>query len=169
MTTLRIRTLTTDYDRDEDRMRLSVADAAGQAAVLWLTRRLSDRLIGALLQSLASEAREPVAPVVRQTVQTYAQLQARLMQKPAAPVPYETAAWEGLVREIGLGKDAAGQHCLSFRCGQVPTVAVMPLAALPLRQWLHVLQRIYLRADWRTEIWPEWMKSAVAASPMPGP
>ena len=56
---MRIKTITTEYVLDEDRIRLSVADTDGHKRTLWLTRRLSERIIPACLKRLPLDAGNP--------------------------------------------------------------------------------------------------------------
>ena len=99
---MRVKSITTEYDQDEDRIFMAVADAQNNKCKLWLTRRLTERLVSALVQGLTihTEDDQEVAPSAIEAAQVYAQLEARISQKPATPVEVEDTATQGLVHQI---------------------------------------------------------------------
>ncbi len=179
---MRITTLTTAYDTDEDRLRLAVADAAGQRRVLWLTRRLSERLAPALLQGLEAAPLEdepqqqqppPAGPATApagdeaqqrqvaaraQAAQAYAQLEARLASKPVAPVQVDPDVSQGLVHRIELKAGQAGTRGLEFHGPGFPACELW-LTPRELRQWLGQLRSAFKAADWRQDLWPGWLQA----------
>jgi hypothetical protein len=98
---MQIKTITTEYVLDEDRIRLSVADANDNKRTLWLTRRLSERVIPACLSRLPNT--EGSADEVS-SAQVYAQLEARLYKKPAPTVLPDKDQAESLIKEVQMNR-----------------------------------------------------------------
>ncbi len=166
--TLHITSLTTDYDQSEDRIRLAVADAQNNARLLWLTRRLCERLGPALINSLPAKLAKPDAPpsealpararrTEAQAAQVYAQLEARLSKKPGKPVALEASAAHSLVHEIKVKTAANGACVLLFQCRDAES-AELRLRPAELRQWLEMLRRVFDKGQWRADIWPDWLQ-----------
>ena len=155
-----ITNITTEYIADEDRVRLAVTDSSGAPRVLWLTRRLAERLAPALVESLAQPEVEgsPSTPAVS-AAQTYAQLEARLTQKPAAAVKVPHNADDSVVYEIKLTRLKAGGCRLRFLCKN-QSEATLNLNATHLRQWLELLRLAFKRAQWRQDVWPNWIQGS---------
>lgn len=163
-----IKNMTTAYDADEDRLRLAVSDDGGQRRLLWVTRRLAERLAPALLQGLtvaAPEEGEPESEEAQreaasrsQAAQAYAQLEARLASRPTAAVEIPPEAPVGLVQRIELKSGDAGTRVMEFHCpGQVP--CVLALNPRELRQWLGQLRAAFQAAEWRQDFWPVWVQA----------
>ena len=174
---MRITTLTTAYDLDEDRLRLAVADAAEQRRVLWLSRRLAERLMPVLMQGLSAApvdegSASPPAPEAdasvaepqgeaaarAQAAQAYAQLEARLAARQAAPVQAGPDVPQGLVHRIELKTADGGTRGLEFHGpGFVP--CELWLTPRELRQWLGLLRAAFQAAEWRQDLWPAWLQA----------
>lgn len=167
----RITRVTVVYDPEEDRLALDVENQHQVRRRLWLTRRLLDQLIPALLQPLGhstATVEQPTnAPAPPEARQVYAQLAARLQHKPAQPVsPPEGPAT--LVQEVLVARRQNGPWRLTFRRqGAEPAELALPDAAL--RQWLEALHRNYLKAGWGNAIWPDWVGNRRAPAPVSGP
>ncbi len=156
---MRIKSITTDYDENEDRIRLAFVDDGENARLLWFTRRLGERLVSALIKGMQPQRLEQEAgPAKVQAAQVYAQLEARLSQKPAKPVRVDGDAAEGLVHEVNITMPNQGARLLVFRCKDLEP-AELVMTQTELRQWLEVLHVVFLKAQWRNDIWPEWMES----------
>ena len=156
--TMRISTITTDYDLREDRIRLAVAYADGNARALWLTRRLAERLVPALIQGLHAPHVDDAAQAAEvQAAQIYAQLEARVSRKPARAVQVDREALPALVQEINVKTAHNGTRVLTLTCPDTEP-AQMALRPGELRQWLEVLHRAFDKGQWRQDIWPAWMQ-----------
>lgn len=159
----RIARITIDYDRDEDRLRLSVASPRGEQAMLWMTRRIAERLVPALLERVTATPSEEVVEQASgprqasQAAQVYEQLQARLLQKPTDPVRPSAEAVRLLIRKVSLGATADGALAVCFACDDGEQW-VQLMAPTKLRQWLQMLQTLFTRAQWRNDLWPEWLR-----------
>jgi hypothetical protein len=148
-----IKRMTTEFIEAEDRLRLSGEIENAEPAVMWLTQRLVSRLLPPLLQWLD---RQTGAPLRREMIHGFAQEAALAELKPQAPVQAPTAeeAWRVEAIDVIPAEDGIG---LVFRTGGA-RAASLGLTAQELRQWLAILYAIWLRAEWPTTVWPEWIK-----------
>ncbi|ABM40811.1 conserved hypothetical protein [Acidovorax sp. JS42] len=159
---MQIATITTRYDAIEDRILLAVADADDIQARLWLTRRMTQRLVAALVDGVQRQIAEP--PAARAEVKVaalaaanvYAQLQARISKKPAPPVEPPSAAPQHLIQEIGVRNGRNGARILEFRCRDRGPATLM-LSLTEQRQWLESLKSACGAAHWALDVWPGWM------------
>lgn len=157
--TLRIFTVTTDFDENEDRIRLAVADAGRSARVLWLTRRLAERLVPALIKGLKIQSDDAdTKPAEVQAAQVYAQLEARIAKKPGKPVVVAAQAEQGLVREIKVKTASNGVRVIEFHCKGQESAELL-LKPSDVRLWLEVLHQAFVKGQWRHDIWPQWLQT----------
>lgn len=153
---MQIKTITTEYVLDEDRIRLSVADSNDNKRTLWLTRRLSERVIPACLSRLPHT---PGSADEVSSAQVYAQLEARLYKKPAPNVLPNKDQPELLITQVQMNHSDNGTYTLSFNHPQGES-AVLVLSAQEMRQWLEVLKLAFVKGEWRMDIWPAWLTEA---------
>jgi len=148
--------ITCEYIEDEDRIRMSGEVAAAKAVVIWLTQRMLQRLIPALIRLLEDTRTDPQHAEI---MHVFAQQVARAELKPQVPVQAQIASaiWVASSVDITTTIQAA---TLTFRAldGQA---AYFVMEALPLRQWLGILYGLYVNAEWTQDIWPEWIKGSV--------
>lgn len=146
-----LRKITTEYFGHEDRIRIS-GDVDGQnAVVIWLTQRLLQRLVPALLQHLG--LRE--AAVNAEILQSFAQQSAVSELDHQAPVKASADCTAYLPTKVDIRK--AGEFvCLEFASENNPSI-ILELGVVSLRQWLAILYDAYLRADWPLDVWPDWI------------
>lgn len=161
--------ITTRYSAREDRLRLSVLDGNQTPINLWLTRRLSDRLVSSLVQCLEQQttggARTSQAPSPRQSgrtnaaegaaaqlwEQTHADLSFKNVQPVVAPPEISET---GLIETISIAQAGQGFR-LHFAWDS--ETAVLAIAPMFLRQFLRIFHRNYVRAEWETSgVFPEW-------------
>ncbi len=152
---------TTEFTDYEDRLRISTELPGNHVVVLWLTRRLLDRLVQHLAGLLEREtAAAPVPEVQQSFAQQAAQVshQQKSQEQPQAPVTPQTAqtVQEWLVREVDL---TPGQEGVSLRFRGVTPKQVVELGmpSLLLRQWLGIVHSQYRLAQWPLDAWPAWM------------
>lgn len=156
--------LTTQYIECEDRIRLTGEVEAGEGSrrsvVLWLTRRLMDRLLPPLFDWLSQQG---VTAPRSEVLQSFAQEAARASLAPQPPVEAgpESSAWR--VERIDLTRTGEGVY-LVFRGGEAQ-VAELMLTPQALRQWLSIVQDQYRQGEWSTKGWPEWMEEAQRPPP----
>ena len=150
---MQIKTITTEYVLDEDRIRLSVADPDFNKRTLWLTRRLSERIIPACLNKLPLDVGSPEEVP---SAQVYAQLEARLYKKPAQMVQPDKDQPEFLITQVQMNRSENGIYTLSFNDAKGESAALV-LSAQEMRQWLEVLKLAFVKGEWRMDIWPAWL------------
>lgn len=157
---------TTEYISSEDRIRLTTA-SADTVTVIWLTRRLCDRLVPAMAQWLEKNMPEPAkeAPPVNKVqvkafndqVQAVAQQQARVRNQTVAaePVKVELSEKSWLAFSASL-KGQPNQLLITLGSTDDEHQIAIPFHPVHLRQWLDILYQNYLKADWSNDQWPEW-------------
>ena len=152
----RIQTFTGRYDPVEDRLRLDAVDAAGGKQAIFLTRRLTDRVIPVLVSHLEGKTPEGVPADLAQGLSQSRARQARQTGEdtPAVTVDAETQTW--LCRTMHFQKLDHGLNVIFTDDTQVD--AVMPLVEANLRAVLDILLELYTKANWPLEPFPEWMK-----------
>jgi len=156
---------TTEYAEDEDRLRLSAQLANGDTVVLWLTQRLINRLVPHLVEWLEKQTASMSAiPSVQartsDVAQGFAQQAAQAQMKTESPVQAKSAITSWRVDAVDVARrDAA--VLLNFK-SEPSRQAAMKLSAQQLRQWLSIVYRQYLRGDWPTGAWPDWLKEGVS-------
>ncbi|QSR36617.1 hypothetical protein CFI10_16835 [Marinobacterium iners] len=166
--------LTTVYHPLEDRVRISGQVSSDDVVVIWVTRRLMDRMVPALVEWLEQQdADVPRADLLQSVKQTRAinELTEQTRQEGSTPVSAENAGTTWLAASVDVQRRPE-QLVLIFKAapdagGQQ---AALPLRALALRQWLNILLQAYSKAEWSTAVWPEWMREQLPelASPARG-
>ena len=147
--------ITTEYIDLEDRIRL--AGEVGNAApvVIWLTQRLLQRLVPALLQWLERQDDDISRAEV---LQSFAQQAARAELTPQAPVQAVAGCAAWLAQSVDITRSEQ-LLSLTFR-GADGEDATLNLAAKPLRQWLSIVHDTYLKAGWPLDMWPNWIRES---------
>lgn len=146
----KIERLTTEYVQEEDRIRLNLEDPQQQRTTLWLTQRLLNRVVPALVKVLEEETSgNPQAS----ELQAFTQQKAQRDIEQEAPIAAAEHAW--LVRRVDLtGRPKA--IILVFSDNQSES-ARLEIPRIALRQWLSILHELYRRAEWSCEKWPDWL------------
>ena len=154
---------TLTYDAQEDRLRLASRFEDGEEQVFWLTRRLADRLVGALCQALEAGT-DGDTPEHREALLAWEQEAAQAALEVVPPVTAGEAEMpSALVHTIDFVPHANGQQ-LVFKA-QGCEEAGFALDGAALRQWLHILHQAYRQGGWDgSDLWPDWM-----SAPEPAP
>ena len=152
----RIQTFTGRYDPVEDRLRLDAVDAAGGKQAIFLTRRLTDRVIPVLVSHLEGKTPEGVPADLAQGMSQSRARQSRQTGEatPAVAADAETPTW--LCCTMHFQKADHGLNVIFTDDTQVD--AVMPMVEANLRVVLDILLELYTKANWPLEPFPEWMK-----------
>lgn len=142
--------ITTTYSEQEDRIRL-IGETDDGKMVIWLTQRLSQRLLPLLVQWMEKQRAVP-----RRSLTQFNFGQQRVQATDPTPAPLQS--W--LTTSIDISTSDK-QVVLTFRHddGQAAQIS---LAATPLWQWLEIFHEIYLQAGWPMEIWPAWMAGSTS-------
>lgn len=164
----RLLRVTTEYVPAEDRFRLSGELEGDAPLVLWLTQRLLQRLVPALLRWL--EQQQGGGGLPGEVVQGFAQQAAKAALVPQAPVRAVSGSREWRVLSVDVGGSGQGV-VLRFRADEAGADAddggLLYLEAKPLRQWLGILYEGYVKAGWPLDLWPAWLREG--AEPVRAP
>lgn len=157
--------ITTTYSDLEDRLCVAGADGAGEAVVLWLTRRLADRLVRQFVAWLEEEDGGALAALAPELHQSWAQEAAARRLEPSAPVRAGQDAPALLVVSVDLTRDR-GRYLLAFRtaAGDAPSIT---FSNTELRQWLGIVHHLYQAASWPQDPWPAWMSETPSSDRPP--
>ena len=162
--------LTTRYSSTEDRMRVAGALPDGQPVVLWMTQRLLLRLLPRLFQWLETHGVGPSSLVEAATpalycdaIQSFAQQAALQQLVPQPPVHTPAQTPQALVESVSVGQSPACVHLVLKDAADSLHVG-LALGAQPLRQWLAILCRQWLEAQWPMDVWPAWLQETVLQS-----
>jgi len=163
---------TSEFVDFEDRLRVSTELPGNHVAVLWLTRRLLDRLVGHLAGLLERETEQAPVPEVQQSfaqqaAQASHQQQSQQQPQPAVTPQQAQTVQEWLVREVDLTPGAQGVG-LRFRGEHTHQVVELGMPPLLLRQWLGIVHGQYRRAQWPLDAWPDWMNDDQTTTIRPG-
>jgi hypothetical protein len=152
---------TTRYEMTEDRIKLLLELPEDEVQVLWLTRRLLNRMVPALVDHLGKTGGAGVS------VDT-APLGARTAPARVAVQKFsQEAAVSAIERQPAVGSgDQKPVNNLSYVVTSIDvriSTKSMVLQSLPfgedaLRQWLSILCAQYKAGDWREGFWPSWIQ-----------
>jgi len=146
----KIERLTTEFVQEEDRIRLNIENAQQGQATLWLTQRLLNRVVPALVKVLEEETSgNPQAA----ELQAFNQQKAQQGIVQEAPIKAAEQSW--LVRRVDLTPGKSGVAIVFGDDDGQNARLEMPRIAL--RQWLSILHELYLRAEWSRDRWPDWL------------
>jgi len=152
---------TTLFDPAEDRIKLLLELKTGEVQVLWLTRRLLNRLLPPLLGGLeAAPAVQTVPKPQAQAVQRFNQAAAvGGMQRQKAVTPTREAPQKQIAMLVTSVDIRAGQsnRILDLKGGK-DILQSLPFSEEALRQWLDVVHSQYRNAGWSEPFWPSWME-----------
>lgn len=157
--------VTVAFDDTEDRISLTGLAEGGDVQLIWLTRRLLDRLVPHLCQWL--EAREPVVRAAlmprMDVMHTMAQQRAvsALVEKHEQPVPRSPATHSWLAGVIDV-RATEQRVTLLLRTESRSDQVQLGMQAVVLRQWLAIVLQQYRRAGWPLDAWPQWMVEALS-------
>ena len=151
--------ITTQFIDAEDRIRLAGEDGDGEALVLWLTRRLLNRLLPHLFSWLEQRLPASVRNATHaEMIQSVAQQAAQEALEPQAPVCGNEYSRSWLVQSVDIACTDQGVTLAFKPAAQAPNAqATLTLPDQALRQWLNILREQYQRAEWPLDRWPEWM------------
>ena len=155
-----IQRITTTYLENEDRIRLVGESATGETIIIWLTRRLLDRLLPVLLNTIDKTA---VADNQHELIQGFTQHAAVSCIPQSRPIipKSESASWIAISIDVAHKADGVN---LSFK--DEKKVAMLSLDRILLRQWLNIVYMAYEKADWYNDIWPSWFSSDISRDNM---
>ena len=142
-TQFRIQAFTGVYDLIEDRLRLDSVDAEGHTQSVFLTRRLTDKIIPVMVSHLEAKTAEGVPKVLAQEMQQSGARQARKVAEATAAVQAKDQARHWLCRTVHFQK---AQNGLILTFTDDATVdAVIHMLDANLRAFLDILLDLYTK------------------------
>ena len=161
--------VTSQYVDFEDRIRLTGELTDGQQVVLWLTRRLTERMVPHLVKWLEQsevavrETRSPAHTITRSSpYQRFVQESAHSQLIPQPPLQARLGERSWLICSVEL-KSAPGVLRLTFKGRLALEQVQFSPGERPLRQWLQVIHDLYVLAGWPRDVWPLWMTEGVTS------
>ena len=143
--------VTTQYIEFEDRIRVLGTGNSNETHEIWITRRLLDRLVSALLSSLKKEDKHRNKKHVQMA---FEQEVAVTNYIPETPVKISETVNSWLADSIDILSTENGV-ILNFKKKNLYN-AELPFEFEPLRQWLFILYKTYQHSEWPLNPWPEW-------------
>lgn len=160
-----IKTFTGRYIPVEDRLRLDAVDEEGNKQSLFMTRRLTDKVIRVMVEHLEGQTPEGMPSDLVQEMQ---QDKARQLHAEGggseAPVYVEPEFVPWLCRTVHLTK--TGLSLVVVFTDDTHIEAHMPMSAENLRVVLDIFKTLYTSAEWRLQAFPDWMQTpAISEAP----
>lgn len=156
-----VQRFTTEYVVAEDRIRISLERGDGSLSVLWLTRRLSGRLVPQIVKIVDAlpRLRGKAMAAPSDNVQRKNQLDALGKIEQQAPVlagdlPSDLESHLITALGVRLTKPAL---LVDFKTDAETVVQTLPFSEDAIRQWLGVLHMNFRKAEWQEDVWPEWI------------
>lgn len=144
--------ITTVYAHDEDRICLNALSSDGGAIRVWLTQRILHRLVPELAKRLKPKHSDSEYASLLASV---AQQRAVDRHSPLPPVESENVEHQWLVAKIDLQwSETRIVFVFTSAAGDAAQLAMEPEL---LRQWLAILRRVYISAEWSGADWPDWI------------
>jgi hypothetical protein len=134
--------------------------------VIFLTRRLVDRVIPVLVSHLEGKTPEGVPADLAQGMSQSRARQARQTGDTSPAVVAESGTPTWLCRTIHVQKSRQELNVIFTDDARIN--AVMPMVEANLRAVLDILLELYTKANWPTEPFPEWMKPEATVTVAPG-
>ena len=146
----KLKRITSEYVEAEDRIRIAGLTEQNETLSLWLTMRLTSRLVThclALLEKNSPELKNNLQGMVRGSAGQ------EIVEESAVKVAKNSPSF--LIREIDL-KTSDELVVLVFKENKTSSYELY-LESNQLRQWLGMLYLIWQKAEWPLHIWPDWM------------
>ena len=148
------------YDTAEDRLAWDAEDHDGGAIRMWLTQRLCQALVKAMVPMIVQSGPPPHGGGT--AVQSWEQAAAMAALGKVPPVRPQPQSPAGLVGRVDI-KPGPDKKVLTFHFGAEQTCAIG--VELPqLRQTLAVIHGLYVAAGWPLDFWPAWIADPAAGS-----
>ena len=158
MHTFSIKTFSTYYSEEEDRIRLDCLDAEGAKLGIWFTRPLFDRIIPTLTKQVKIEAATTSHAKFEHEIMQFQAKQERLSNAPETPVRLTTETTLFLCKTVHF-KKAPNDTTVMIFTDDKTIEASMGLHHKDIRKVLDIFYGVYLKANWSIEIFPNWVRS----------
>ena len=152
-----IKTFTGRYIPVEDRLRLDAVDEEGNKQSLFMTRRLTDKVIHVMVEHLEGQTPEGMpSDLVQEMQQDKSRLvRAEAGSETSVEIDPETVPW--LCKTVHLTKTGTG--LVIIFTDDISIEASMPMSNDNLRVVLDIFQTLYTSAEWGQEAFPDWMQA----------
>ena len=149
------------YDAAEDRIAWDAEAQDGSTTRMWLTQRLCQAVVKAIVPMVVQTAPQEVAKGGETALQSWEQAAAMADFGKAPPVRPQPQSLAGLVRTVNI-RPTGERVVLTFEFG-APEPCAIGINAPQIRQTLSVIHGLYLAAGWPTDFWPTWIADPNAA------
>ena len=156
----KLKRITSEYIEAEDRIRIAGLTEKEESLSLWLTMRLTSRLVTHCVALLAEHG-----PEIKKTATNDERLKNNLqgiVQQSAEQdivkelrVSVAKNSQSILIREIDVKTSDVGV-VMAFKEDETSSYELR-LEGQQLRQWLGMLYLIWQKAEWPPHVWPDWM------------
>ncbi len=143
------------FDPSEDRIAWITEDDRGETTRLWLSLRLCQRMVGALVPKVQEIRPAPTVAASDPAIQSWEQAAAMAQLEPGPPILPSAKTTTGLVQSIDIAP-VNGEFLLTLHFGEGEQRS-LALTAVEMRQSLTVLYRLYRAAEWPLDVWPGWV------------
>lgn len=127
-------------------------DLQGSKRVLWLTRRLLIRLVGAMVKAIE---KDDAGVFESDAFHHLTQHSAESSQKDEQPVVVEDVVDQWLINRVDLTVSKDTLELIMFRDEERLS---LPLPRHHAKQWLGIMSRLFKIADWPYSGWPIWLE-----------
>ena len=161
----KLKRITSEYVEAEDRIRIAGLTEQNETLSLWLTMRLTSRLVTHCLALLVKNSPE-LKKAATDDLQLKNNLQGMVQESAEQEIVEESAVRVAkdspsfLIREIDV-KTSYGAVVLTFKENKTSSYELY-LESNQLRQWLGMLYLIWQKAEWPLHIWPDWMDKSTS-------
>lgn len=157
----KVQRFTTEFILNEDRIRILVERKSGDVLALWLTRRLLNRLIALLFKRLSTTVPQNTKTKRKlKEIQKFIQISAAnsIRKQPSVRQSSNEARQiqsSHLITAIEI-KVSGRFTTLHFKAPGEEKQQLQ-FSEATLRQWLSILHKQYLIAQWIEPFWPTWL------------
>jgi len=163
-----INKFTQHFDAEKNQIRLDLNSVDNKKISLYMNRHLTKSLAISLLNKLDDELKTKFASDKLRGVHSFEQSIADASLRPkTVPVNIEKSAQGFSVNSLDLHFDKNRRKVIfNFDSEQK---AVLDLSPLQSRQWLKLLCKTCLRANWARDIWPQWLIESLEKNKLKNP
>jgi hypothetical protein len=153
-----IKKISQRYDSREDRIEVAIQDDAGHVIRLWLTQRLSNRMVAVLAKWLPELKEEPSTKEEPSAKEDLSSEGVESESKPSSPkqevaVNFNSASEEGLLTTIDMSHQQK-DYLLTFKWG-VTGIASIHMGIEQLDSFIEGLIQLYRAAQWDIKAFPQ--------------
>ena len=154
---------TQHFDAEKNKIRLDLKSVDNLKLSLYMDRRLTRLVAISLLNKLDDELKTKFGSAKFGGIHSFEQSIADASLKPkTSPVHIEKSYQCFLVDSVNLSFSKDRRKIIfNFNSEQK---AILDLSTLQSRQWLRILCKACLQANWARDIWPQWLIETLVKS-----